>query len=183
MQESWGSWKGPYGQTGERTAWGLETKARRWDETAGTAFRVQPHLAPAPTPPAPTPAPTPDPSLASRETKPARRCGCGCSCRVSAVAWVPTGTPNRHELTSTRRRKSRQTGCVRVSVCPEGGGYTCSLLVAEEKGDLIGSQRGAGQAGTCSFTRSDSLLVVCSLAWVLGCLGAWLLGGSVTRSA
>lgn len=26
-----------------------------------------------------------------------------------------------------------------VSVCPEGGGYTCSLLVAEEKGDLIGS--------------------------------------------
>lgn len=69
---------------------------------------------------------------------------------------------------------SRQTGCVRVSVCPEGGGYTCSLLVAEEKGDLIGSQRGAGQAGTCSLTRSDSLLVVCSLAW--------LLAGSVTQS-
>lgn len=132
----------------------------------GQLFRVQPHLAPAP-----APIPTPDPSLASRESKPARRCRIWMQGLDRGLGYRQTHQRDMNSPPLCDAKAGRLAVC--VSVCPEGGGYTCSLLAAEEKG---GSHRilTRGRANQdCSFNPVRERAA---------CLFPFLLEISVSRS-
>lgn len=88
-----------------------------------------------------------------------------------------TDRPHQIDMNSPPLRDARAGRLVVcVSGSPEGGGYTCSLLVAEEKGGShrILTRGSLGRASTTAASPSPSA----------GCLFACLLlvGMSVTRS-